>query len=233
MYSVFGIAAYVIQYCVKHHYFISNLKLQKILYFVQIDFLVNLGSCCFEEDIEAWDFGPVIPCIYDRYKDWGNSSIILKDETIPLICGKDRDRINDMVDECAKYTAAELVGITQKQRPWKAAFHRNYHNVISKASLIEYFSDAGEKQMPEKGQEDYKRDENNTLLLLNEEILMTLRAACRCIDQSDKIGATYIYDFEGKLDGPKEISYYEAMNNLRKIINMAEENEEDGKIINI
>ena len=64
MYSAIDIARYIIWYCKNHGYTISNLKLQKILYFVQAEFLVSAGAPCFYQDIEAWDFGPVIPEVY-------------------------------------------------------------------------------------------------------------------------------------------------------------------------
>ena len=57
MYSAIDVARYIIWYCKRRRYSISNLKLQKILYFVQANFLVSIGTPCFEEEIEAWDFG--------------------------------------------------------------------------------------------------------------------------------------------------------------------------------
>ena len=50
-YNVLDIAKYVIYYCTKKGYLITNLKLQKILYFIQAIFLVNTGSPCFKEEV--------------------------------------------------------------------------------------------------------------------------------------------------------------------------------------
>ena len=47
MYSAVEVAKYIIWYCKRQGYSISNLKLQKILYFVQASFLVNQGKPCF------------------------------------------------------------------------------------------------------------------------------------------------------------------------------------------
>lgn len=76
MYSVVDISRYIIHYCKQQGYYISNLKLQKILYFVQAEFLVELHAPCFSEEIEAWDFGPVVPEVYHEYKHFGSSNII-------------------------------------------------------------------------------------------------------------------------------------------------------------
>lgn len=55
MYNVLEICSYIINYSNEKEYDISNLKLQKLLYFIQIYFLINNDEPCFEEKIEAWD----------------------------------------------------------------------------------------------------------------------------------------------------------------------------------
>lgn len=46
-YDALDIAAYIVQYCHETGTIVSNLKLQKILYFLQAEFLVNKDECCF------------------------------------------------------------------------------------------------------------------------------------------------------------------------------------------
>ena len=47
---------------------ITNLKLQKLLYYAQAWNLVFTGEPLFEADIEAWVHGPVVPSIFRRFK---------------------------------------------------------------------------------------------------------------------------------------------------------------------
>ena len=47
---------------------ITNLKLQKMLYFAQVYFLATMNRPLFSDRIEAWEYGPVVPCIYRQYK---------------------------------------------------------------------------------------------------------------------------------------------------------------------
>ena len=54
MYRALDIAHYIIQRCNTTNRTISNLKLQKILYFVQAEFLVTKNQPCFVEEIQAW-----------------------------------------------------------------------------------------------------------------------------------------------------------------------------------
>ena len=46
----------------------TNLKLNKLLYYAQGVFLARTGKPLFDDDIEAWDLGPVVSCIYQKYK---------------------------------------------------------------------------------------------------------------------------------------------------------------------
>lgn len=74
-YDVLDISRYIIGYSNIKDYEISNLKLQKILYFVQAYFLIQRGLPCFKEKIEAWDFGPVVPVAYKEFKKFAGMDI--------------------------------------------------------------------------------------------------------------------------------------------------------------
>ena len=43
---------------------ISNLKLQKLVYYAQGFYLALHDEALFPEDIEAWTHGPVVPVLY-------------------------------------------------------------------------------------------------------------------------------------------------------------------------
>ncbi len=70
MYSALNIARYIIDKCTREKYPISNLQLQKILYYIQREFLQQ-GIQAFPEEIEAWQFGPVVPEVYRQYCGFG------------------------------------------------------------------------------------------------------------------------------------------------------------------
>lgn len=144
-YSASNIAEYVISYCKEKDYLMTNLKLQKVLYFIQAEFLVSAEFPCFEEEIEAWDFGPVIPEVYHKYKFFGNSNIpTFYHGNIKLLSDNDMERINEMIDECNQYSASDLTRITLNQKPWKTAYYRlglYKRNKIDKTSILDYFSE--------------------------------------------------------------------------------------------
>ena len=143
MYSAIDVAKYIIWYCKRQGYRISNLKLQKILYFVQASFLVNQGNPCFFEDIEAWDFGPVVPEVYHEFKILGGGDIpeYVCENAEKQIMRGDRQLINEMVDDCAAYSASSLVEITHNQDPWRSTYRKGHNNVISNSKIKTYFEE--------------------------------------------------------------------------------------------
>lgn len=70
MYSALDIAKYIIDKCTKEDCPISNLQLQKILYYIQKAYLKK-HEYAFSDGIEAWQFGPVVPEVYYYFCGFG------------------------------------------------------------------------------------------------------------------------------------------------------------------
>jgi uncharacterized phage-associated protein len=158
-YNVLDVSRYVINYSNEKDYGISNLKLQKVLYFIQAYFLTNLpdGKPCFKEKIEAWDFGPVVPEAYREYKQYGSANIpamfsfidfgddIWDTQRKPfdnsIILDEHKQMINDVVDRFSDFSATDLVTLTHKQAPWRDAYVRHENNEITIEAIRAYFSE--------------------------------------------------------------------------------------------
>ena len=76
-YKAIDIAKYIIHKCTIDQHPISNLQLQKILYYVQKTFLEK-NMVAFDDEIEAWQFGPVVPEVYYQYCGFGAIAIRMK-----------------------------------------------------------------------------------------------------------------------------------------------------------
>ena len=146
MYHALSVARYIIDFCNERGKGISNLKLQKILYFVQAEFLVSTPhhTSCFKDEIEAWDFGPVVPNVYHQYKIYGSGIIPsnLNDTLFPFyekISFSDRTIINDVIEAAENYSASQLVEITHKQSPWKNAYNKGFNNKITNEAILDFF----------------------------------------------------------------------------------------------
>ena len=55
--------------------YMTNMKLQKMLYYQQGFHLAYFGTPLFEDDIEAWMYGPVVKSVYYHFKSWGRNGI--------------------------------------------------------------------------------------------------------------------------------------------------------------
>ena len=118
---------------------ITNLKLNKLLYYAQGHSLARMGVPLFEDNIEAWDLGPVIPSIYRKYKICGNNHIIAEGTDVSDFFTEDElDLLLDVAREYYKYSASYLVNKTHKpETPWSQT---NRNDVIPHSSIISYFT---------------------------------------------------------------------------------------------
>lgn len=126
MYKISDIVDYIFYYENQQGRGVSNLRLQKLLYFIQVQSIIALHEPLFQEPIEAWDFGPVVPKVYHKYKIFGGSNIPIISTQLKKVSLPDKvcKEINTMLDACAKYSTTELTEITYKQLPWKKAYAR-------------------------------------------------------------------------------------------------------------
>lgn len=70
MEKVLNVASYISQrYMAEFGIRIDEMKLHKLLYFVQRECLVQLGEPMFEAKFKAWKYGPVMLDIRQHYKD--------------------------------------------------------------------------------------------------------------------------------------------------------------------
>ena len=157
MANVLDVARYIINYSNEKCYGVSNLRLQKLLYFVQAYYLAftEKHEPCFDAAIEAWDFGPVVPEVYREFKRYGSGNIPSVESYLAfpenemwavkrvkfnpdVICQDDRERINNIVDGFSGFSTTALVEITHNQTPWKKARSAK-GKIITVDSMKEYF----------------------------------------------------------------------------------------------
>ena len=140
MYTANNVTNYILRYYHSKDVWISNLKLQKILYFLQAQFMVSRGYPLFSDPIQAVDWGPMIESVYHNYKIFGAASIpIIYEENYPyFIDGEDMKLIGEVLDYVEPYSATTLLSFIHNQTPWKKAYYggRGY---ISNNDLREYF----------------------------------------------------------------------------------------------
>jgi uncharacterized phage-associated protein len=120
MYTAQQIADYIVWSAHESGSFISNLKLQKILYYVQGWHLAIFQCPLFAERFQAWVHGPVIPELYHRYKkhSWRN---IDEDVARPDLDAATADFLDEVLDEYGSKDALELEYLARREEPWLLA----------------------------------------------------------------------------------------------------------------
>lgn len=119
---------------------ISNLKLQKLLYYIQGYHLAFFGDKLFEDDLKAWAYGPVVPDVYHRFKENGALGIDLNASKINqiILSEEEEDMFAQVMSEYGKFSAIKLMEMTHKETPWKEAFEKP-DKTISSETMKKFF----------------------------------------------------------------------------------------------
>lgn len=98
---------------------ISNLKLQKLVYYAQGFFCAIYGRPLFIEPIEAWTHGPVVPDIYHQYKAYGSNLIpFAYDFNISSLTKDEIDLSAEVFRVFGQFEAWKLRDMTHEEAPW-------------------------------------------------------------------------------------------------------------------
>ena len=116
--------------------YISNLKLQKLLYYAQGTFLAIKDEPLFDDELLAWEHGPVVYSVYQEYKKYHSNGIPFDEEYVNNIGKKDEELLKEVYKVFGKYSAWGLREMTHKETPW---LETEKNKVISLDSIKEYF----------------------------------------------------------------------------------------------
>jgi len=116
---------------------ISNLKLQKLLYYMQGFHLAYFDKPLFADEMEAWMYGPVVPKVYEKYKDHGTAGIEFEGEVIQLE-PKEEALFNEVYRVYGTYSAIGLMNLTHSEMPWKIT-PTGVGRIIDKENLRTFF----------------------------------------------------------------------------------------------
>ncbi len=96
-YSAVDLSKYIAYKCITDRQPISNLQLQKILYYIQREFLKN-DRIAFADDIQAWQFGPVVPNVYYTFCGFGAMPISVSNKPTIEMNEQDRRIVDHIVE---------------------------------------------------------------------------------------------------------------------------------------
>lgn len=139
VYTAMNIASKIVQLYEEHGAHITNLKLQKVLYYAQMYSLQKNGCALFDDDFQAWRHGPVIPGVYEAFRKYVSDSIETDDVTIvansTVLEPSDKSVVDYIVTKTLPLDAWDMVARTHQTTPWKDSYIPNMNQVITKEHI--------------------------------------------------------------------------------------------------
>jgi uncharacterized phage-associated protein len=120
------------------------MKLQKLVYYAQAWSLVWDDAPLFEEDIEAWANGPVVPELYQEHRGQFKVEPGSINGKAKRLDGDQRETIDAVLGFYAERSPQWLSDLTHREAPWADARRdlapgERSHSVISHAAMAEYY----------------------------------------------------------------------------------------------
>lgn len=117
---------------------ITHLKLQKLVYYAQGFYLAIFDTPLFEDRIEAWDHGPVVPSLYSEYKKYeANPLPAVEEELAREPFSKEQIQLlEDVYQVYGQFSAWKLRALTHVEPTWIDAYP---NEVITHDAMKEYF----------------------------------------------------------------------------------------------
>lgn len=149
--TCFDIADYFIAFSNVTNISITNLKLQKLVYYAQAWHLALYNRPLFQGYFQAWAHGPLLPKLYYQYRQFRWQPIQrpdLNEESLDKLEQKLGNRLIDFLEDIiSKYfglTAHELEALTHSEEPWKTARAglsktKASDNFIKNKDMIDYY----------------------------------------------------------------------------------------------
>ena len=125
---------------------VTQLKLQKLVYYSYAWFIAKHGHALFEQEIEAWKHGPVVRSVWQAFNKYKSDPISEPATSLESVAGKLRFVIPNVDDEhveflraiwntYAKYSAIQLSNMTHAaDEPWAAI--RAFANTVDDHPVI-------------------------------------------------------------------------------------------------
>jgi uncharacterized phage-associated protein len=100
----------------------TNMKVQKLLYYAQSLHLALYNEPLFEAEIQAWRYGPVCPPAYKFYSEFEAQQLpIPQQESLLQLPSEKKELLEEIWEYFGGYHAYRLSDMTHGEFPWKKA----------------------------------------------------------------------------------------------------------------
>jgi uncharacterized phage-associated protein len=135
---------------------LTQMQIQKLVYISHgFNLALMNGEPLIDEDIQAWQYGPVISSLYDEFRGFGNQPITSDatittiddnfniNSTVPHITdGQTSELISAVWDKYKIYSGPNLSDLTHKEgTPWSITLQNNsFRSTINNEVIKDYYN---------------------------------------------------------------------------------------------
>lgn len=135
---------------------LTHMQVQKLVYLAHGWNLGAYSRGLIEDDVEAWEFGPVIRRLYDALRGygrgpvtrlirWGDDTPFKSDdyeEAYAQLTAEENEIVNLVWEKYGSFPAFKLSALTHEPgTPWSNAFNQGRNRVIKTDSIRNYFAE--------------------------------------------------------------------------------------------
>ena len=151
-----AVANFVLDFCEARGRRITNLSLQKIVFFCHVWSLIRFGKPLVRHQFEAWQFGPVLQYLYREFREFDNQPIVGRaKKTDPrtgnstivnyVLDNETEELLSRVVDFYSLLTPADLVQMSYATGgPWDKVWNHqgrvNPGMKIDNAAIVKFYS---------------------------------------------------------------------------------------------
>lgn len=133
------LAAHVINRCMDLGEPTTHFKLQKMLYLLEVKSLVHSGKSLIDENFEAWEYGPFLRSVYNKYSYMAACEIKVRQKTDRELPSDQRNAIINNIDELAGMNLWELAQISMEaDTPWAKVYEKDKEVKIPDQLMVSY-----------------------------------------------------------------------------------------------
>jgi uncharacterized phage-associated protein len=126
---------------------LTPMQLIKLVYLAHAWMLAIYSRPLISEEVEAWQYGPVIPSLYHKIKEYRSNPVeYINSEENDSIDDNSVDIINQVYEQYGRFSGIELSMLTHETgSPWEITWSNN-KNTISNDLITYYYRELLNKQ---------------------------------------------------------------------------------------
>lgn len=122
------------------NYDITNMKLNKLLYFIQLEYVGNGRAPLIKHDFRGWTYGPVHLEVYNRYRSHGSNVIVPSESIFTGIRNDDVEIIDRVLNERRyMYKSAHELMLESHKEPWIKAREKGENVLIDLNDMRSFY----------------------------------------------------------------------------------------------